>query len=153
MTETIGLEFVFEIRALIGAPLDGGKGRNGHRRVIPIMGGTVSGPRLNGIVVPGGADFELMRADGASAVEAHYALQADDGTPIYIVNKGIFSATEAVNARLDAGETVAPQDYYFRTVPVFDAPVGPHVWLADRVFVADCRFTPEQVTIRVFLVT
>ncbi|MWD26623.1 DUF3237 family protein [Aquicoccus sp. SCR17] len=149
----IALAFAFEIRATIGAALDGGPGRNGHRRIIPITGGTVEGPRLSGRVLPGGADYELVRADGNSVVEAHYALEAADGTPIYIRNVGLFVAPEDVIARLDAGEEVAPAEYYFRSAPVFDAPAGPHGWLADRIFVAECRFTPAEVAIRVHEVT
>lgn len=150
--DRIGIGFAFEIRARIDAPLDGGPGRNGRRRIIPILGGTVAGPRLHGRVLPG-ADYELIRPDGNSVVEAHYGIEASDGTPIYIRNKGLFVATPEVIARLDAGEAVGPDSYYFRSVPVFDAPDGPHGWLADRVFVAECRFTPEEVTIRVFEVT
>ncbi len=152
MTKDPTLEFAFEIRATIGAALDGGPGRDGHRRVIPITGGIVDGPRLKGRVVPGGADYERVRADGSSAVEAHYALEADDGTPIYIVNKGLFVAPASVIERVDAGQAVGDDEYYFRTAPVFDAPDGPHGWLSDRLFLATCRFTPAEVTIRVYTV-
>lgn len=148
----IGLAFAFEIRAEIAPPLDGGPGRNGQRRIIPITGGTVSGPRLSGRVLPG-ADYELIRADGNSVVEAHYGIEADDGTPIYIRNKGLFVGTPDVIARVDAGDPVDPSEYYFRAVPRFDAPDGPHGWLSDRVFVSTCRFTPDCVTIRVYEVT
>lgn len=153
MARDIGLQHVFDIRAGIGAPRDGGAGRNGHRRIIPITGGSVSGPRLTGRVIPGGADFELIRKDGNSVVEAHYALEADDGTPIYIRNTGLFVAPSKVIARMDAGKTVDPSEYYFRAAPVFDAPDGPHGWLADRLFVSACQFTNEEVTIRVYEVT
>ena len=149
----IGLDFAFEIRALIGEPADAGPGRLGHRRVIPITGGTVSGPRLTGEVVPGGADYELIRPDGNSVVEAHYALRAEDGTVIYVRNVGLYVAPAEVTARLDAGADVDPSGYYFRTAPVFDAPEGPHGWLADRLFVADAAFTAREVTIRVHVVT
>ena len=151
--DTIGLEFVFEITALIGVPLTGGAGRLGQRRIIPITGGTVRGPRLNGRVLPGGADYELIRPDGNSRLEAHYGIEAEDGTPIYIVNRGLYVAPASVTARLDAGEDVPPAEYYLRAAPVFDAPAGPHGWLSDHLFVSTCRFTPEAVTIRVFLVT
>lgn len=150
MADRIALAFAFDIRARIGAPLDGGPGRHGHRRVIPITGGTVEGPRLSGRVVPGGADYEVQRADGCSMVEAHYAIEADDGTPIYIRNEGLFVAPSEVIARVDAGETVAPEEYYFRTAPRFDAPDGPHGWLSDRLFVAEARFSPSEVVIRVY---
>lgn len=153
MDDLIGLAFAFEIRATIGAPLDGGPGRLGHRHVIPITGGTVDGPRLTGRVLPGGADYELIRPDGNSRVEAHYAIEAADGTPIYIRNEGLYVAPRDVTARLDAGDPVSPSDYYFRTTPTFDAPDGPHAWLSDRLFVATCRFTAQEVTIRVHEVT
>jgi hypothetical protein len=153
MPDMIGLSFAFEIRATIGTPKDGGPGRLGHRRIIPITGGTVRGPRLTGRVLPGGADFELVRPDGNSLVEAHYALEAEDGTPIYIVNKGLFVAPPDVTRRLDSGQEVAPDAYYFRAAPVFDAPDGPHGWLSDRLFVSHCRFRTEEVTISVHEVT
>ena len=149
MPDRIALRFAFEIRASIAPPVDGGKGRYGHRRIIPISGGTVRGPRLTGRVLPGGADYELQRADGNSQVEAHYVIEAEDGTPIYIRNTGLFIAGPETLARLDAGEEVAPEDYYFRTAPVFDAPDGPHGWLSDRLFVAETRFTHAEVTILV----
>lgn len=151
--DNIGLEFVFAITAQIGVPLTGGAGSLGQRRIIPITGGTVQGPRLNGRVLPGGADYELIRPDGNSRLEAHYGIEAEDGTPIYIVNRGLYVAPVEVTARLDAGEDVPPTDYYLRAAPVFDAPAGPHGWLSDHLFVSACRFTPEAVTIRVFRVT
>lgn len=151
--ENIGLDFAFEITALIGTPLTGGIGRLGQRRLIPITGGTVQGPRLRGRVLPGGADYELIRPDGNSRLEAHYGIEAEDGTPIYIVNRGLYVASADVTARLDAGENVPPAEYYLRAAPVFDAPSGPHGWLSDHLFVSTCRFTPQAVTIRVFLVT
>lgn len=153
MPDDIGFEHVFDIHVTIGEALEGGAGRHGHRRVIPITGGHVTGPRLTGRVVPGGADYELVRQDGCSLVEAHYALAATDGTPIYIVNKGIFHAPAEVIARVDAGDEVNPSDYYFRSTPVFDAPDGPHGWLSDRLFVANCTFRPTDVRISVHLVT
>ena len=151
-TDMIGLAFAFEIRAEIAPPHDGGPGRSGHRRIIPILGGTVAGPRLNGRVLPG-ADYELLRADGKSVVEALYGIEADVGTPIYIRNTGLFVAPPTVIARLDAGDPVDPEDYYFRAAPSFDAPDGPHGWLSDRLFISTCRFTPALVTIRVYEVT
>lgn len=54
--------------------------------------------------------------------------------------------------RLDRGEPVATNEYYFRCAPTFDAPPGPHAWLNDQLFVATCIFTAEAVTIRVFTV-
>lgn len=151
MTEKpeIGLEFAFEIIAEVGETMGGAPGRLGARRIVPITGGTVRGPKLDGRVVPGGADYAIVRPDGASIVTAHYVLEADDGTPIYIVNEGIRTATPEVIARLRAGEHVDPADYYFRSVPTFDAPEGRHGWLSDNIFVAHCARFGSRVRIRV----
>ena len=149
---TIGLSHAFDISAEIAPPISGGPGPNGERRITGITGGHVRGPRFSGRVVPGGADYEVIRPDGSSRVEAHYVLEADDGTPIYICNKGIYKAPQTVSDRLDRGEPVAQDEYYFRCTPVFDAPPGPHAWMNDHIFVATCIFTVEAVIIRVFTV-
>ncbi|MFZ1815314.1 MAG: DUF3237 domain-containing protein [Rhizobiaceae bacterium] len=148
----ISLEHVFDISAEIAQPITGGASRNGQRRIIAITGGTVSGPRLQGRVMPGGADYEFIRPDGTSRVEAHYVMEASDGSPIYICNKGIYAAPQPVSDRLDRGEAVGTDEYYFRCVPVFDAPPGPHEWLNDRIFVGSCIFSIDAVRISVFVV-
>ena len=144
------LEFAFEIRADIGPALRAGPGRLGSRLHIPISGGTVHGPRLNGRVLPGGSDWILMRPDGASIIEAHYTVQADDGTPIYVHNRGLRLSSAEVLARLQRGEAVAPEAMYFRSAPVFDAPDGPHGWLSDHLFVATLQRAGETIVVQVF---
>ena len=146
------LEFVFEIRAQVGAVLRGGAGRLGERLHIPITGGTVSGPRLSGRVVPGGSDWLLARPDGASVIDAHYTIVADDGTPIYVRNRGLRVSSADVLARLQQGQPVADDEMYFRSAPSFDAPDGPHGWLADHLFVACLARAGEVVRVQVFVV-
>jgi hypothetical protein len=147
-----GLDYAFSINVALGEPVFCGPGRNGERRVFPIAGGTVSGPLLNGKVMAGGADYALVRNDRCTCVTAHYMLQANDGTPIYIQNKGLFVAPEATIDRIDRGEILEPDQYYFRAAPVFDAPEGPHVWLSDRLFISTCIFRQADVIIDVFVV-
>jgi hypothetical protein len=146
------LEHVFEIRAQIGTVLRGGAGRQGERQHIPIIGGTVRGPRLNGRIVPGGSDWVLSRPDGASIIDAHYTVVADDGTPIYVHNRGLRVSSAEVLERLRRGDAVAPHEMYFRSTPVFDAPEGPHGWLADHVFVASLARQGPDVVVQVYLV-
>ena len=146
------LEFVFEIRAQIGTVLRAGPGSSGERQHIPITGGTVSGPRLQGRILPGGSDWALVRADGATAVDAHYTVQADDGTLIYVHNRGLRVSSAQVLERLRRGDAVATHELYFRSTPVFDAPAGPHAWLADHVFVATLARVSDGVQVEVFVV-
>lgn len=139
------LEHVFDIEVLFGAdrtifgPLPGG----GHQGYTPPISGTISGPRLNGTVVPNsGADYALVRDDGTIELNAHYLLQADDGTMIYIRNKGYLVRPAA------AGE----QPGYFRLTPYFRVPAGPHDWLSRTVIVGggERRTDPDRTLFRYY---
>ena len=144
------LTFVFAAYVDIGVPQEIGDTTGGRRRVIPITGGRVEGPRLTAEVVPGGADWQLVRSDGTVELVARYSLRAADGTLISVVNRGLRRAPPAVLARLAAGEAVDPALYYFRATPSFTVAPGPHGWLADSVFVATGERQAKQVVIRVF---
>lgn len=152
---TPALEHVFTIVAQIAKPVSGGRSGVGERLHIPILAGAVTGPRLNGTIMPGGSDWPLIRPDGTSEIEATYTVVADDGTPILVRNSGLRVSAPDVLARLRAGEAVRPDEYYFRSSPRFDAPDGPHAWLRDRVFVASLAPTPAagRITIDVYAVT
>lgn len=150
MTPT--LEFAFEVEAKVGAPLELGQAPLGRRRVIPIESGVVRGPRLNGVVLPGGADWQIIRADGVAQIEARYTLRAEDGALISVVNAGLRHAPPEIMQRLIAGQPVDPNSYYFRTSPVFEVAAGPHEWLTRSIFVGVGIRNPADVRIRVFAV-
>lgn len=106
------------------------------RGFVSVAGGEVSGPRLSGKVVPlSGGDWPRMWDSGLIEFEAHYVLEADDGTPIYIHNRGIAWSSPDVTARIEAGEAVDPNESYCRITPRFEAPAGPHDWLNRTIFV------------------
>jgi hypothetical protein len=121
----------------------------GGRVYVPPAGGDVSGPRLQGRVVPySGADYARGRADFAGELNAHYLLEAADGTPIYINNRGFLYGRDADGrpvpnrAQQQSQTDVAPggatrwpimDDTYFILTPVFDCPIGPHDWLTRYV--------------------
>jgi hypothetical protein len=143
------LAFAFELVAQVGSPLQVGQTPRGRRRVVPILGGSFSGPRLRGRVLPG-ADWQFERGDGVLEAEARYELQLDDGTVVSVVNRGIRRAPAEVMQRLAAGEPVEPESYYFRTTPSFEAPAGPHEWLNGSLFLASGERRPDTVLLRVF---
>ena len=98
---------------------DLGNTPHGHRRIIPITGGSFEGPAIKGTVEPGGADWQIIRADNVAELNAQYTLKTDDGALIYITNKGYRHGPPAVLQRLAKGEAVDPKEYYFRAVPFF----------------------------------
>ncbi len=146
------LEFAFEAAVSVAPRISLGQMWGGERRVIPITGGVVSGPMLAGTVVPGGADWQRVQPDGLIDLTARYTIAAVDGTLIGVVNRGLRHGPPEVLARLAAGEAVDPALVYFRTTPVFEAPAGPHEWLARHIFVATGQRHPDGVLIRFFVV-
>ncbi|WP_180862889.1 DUF3237 domain-containing protein [Cupriavidus pauculus] len=159
-TSTIALpklEPVADFSLQVAAPTEVGVTPLGQRRVIPILSGTVRGPRLNGRILPGGADFQLIRhGDGSDVttadIEARYVLETDDGAHIYIVNAGVRSGSAAVIARLNRGEQVDPSEVYFRTAPHFETAAPQYRWLMQHLFVAAGARYPDRVELRYFLV-
>ena len=146
------LEHVFDVEVHFGAdrtvvgPLPGG-GRLGFT---PAIGGTISGPRLSGSVVPhSGADFPIVREDGVIELNAHYLLRAEDGTLIYIMNKGYLIPGGETGERNAQGMV---QPAYFRLTPYFRVPAGPHDWLARTCIVggAERRKDPDRSLFRYY---
>ncbi|WP_243060074.1 DUF3237 family protein [Nocardioides sp. SR21] len=129
------LAFAFEARVDIAPSEHIGHAGSAPVGMTPITGGTVSGPRLNGTVVPGGGDWAIARPGVAVDLDARYLIRADDGALIDIVNRGFWVASDEVNERAEAGEPVDPSEYYFRTQPVFRTDAPQHTWLTHTVFV------------------
>ena len=110
--------------------------KNFTRGFVALVGGIVTGPRLSGQVVPySGGDWPRIWESGLVEFEAHYMLEADDGTPIYIHNQGIAYSAPDILAKLEAGETIDPADNYCHITPRFEAPAGQHDWLNRTIFV------------------
>jgi hypothetical protein len=145
-------EFVAQADVEVGPPLVVGAGPTGERRIVPILGGRVAGPRLSGAVLPGGADFQLIRADGVAEIEARYTLRLDDGALVYVVNRGLRRAAPEDLARLLRGEPVPPERVYFRTSPAFETAAPAHAWLTQGLFLGYGERHPDSVRIRIFAV-
>jgi len=143
---------VLDARVLVGPAHELGEIGGGRRRVVPIIGGNVEGPRLKAEVLPGGADWQTIFPDGRTEVLARYTLQASDGASIGIVNRGVRRGPADVIRRLTSGEIVEPNEYYFRTAPVFEVAAGAHAWLLDYVFVGAGVRRPDCVLIKIYAV-
>ncbi|HEY6135745.1 MAG TPA: DUF3237 domain-containing protein [Rubrivivax sp.] len=118
---------IAQVRCAVGDVLTLGTGPHGERRVVPLLGGTVQGPELNGEIVPGGADWQTLRADGVLDIGAHYAIRSTDGALIEVQSNGLRHGAPSVMARLARGEAVDPAEYYFRTLMRFTT--GHPAWL------------------------
>ena len=144
------LKHVCDIEVDVGPIRDLGMTPHGRRRIITIHGGRAHGPRLEAVVIPGGADWQYVRSDGVVELEARYALRTSDGTEIAITNRGLRRAPAAVMERILRGEPVDARNVYFRTVPVFEAPAGPYGWLNQSVFIATAERLSNKVHLSIF---
>jgi hypothetical protein len=144
------LTFAFELRALVGAPLEIGEVPHGRRRIVEILGGTVKGPGFSAKVLPGGADWQLIQPDGFSELDTRYTLETDQGQRVYVQNAGIRHASPDVMQKLLAGEIVDPKLVYFRTVPKFETAAPELQWLARSVFVGIGERFPTEVVVRFY---
>ena len=135
------LEFVFRIKMLLGirqklGPLPTG----GLRGFVSAAGGTIEGPRLQGkVVANSGGDWAMYRPDHAVTFNARYMLEADDGTQIYMQNRGYRHAPPETAARMEALEPVDPTMYYMRVAPTFETPAGKHDWLMRTIIVGSAQ--------------
>jgi uncharacterized protein DUF3237 len=145
------LEHVFDVRIdfherHVFGPVSGGA-KQGY---VSVKSGVVEGPRLNGKVLDySGADWALVRPDGVVELNAHYMLQADDGTLIYIRNLGYVYGAAPV-----APGQAAPRSSYFRCTPYFRAPEGPHDWLNRTVIIGggERKANPDHSVFRYYAV-
>ena len=144
------LQLLYTSRIDIAAPLEVGRTPHGKRRVINITGGTFSGPRLSGRILPGGADWQVIRSDGIAELDARYTLETADGALIYISNWGLRHGPPGVIARLSAGDKVDPGEYYFRTTPVFETGAADYAWLNGIIAVAVGERRADAVIITVY---
>lgn len=144
------LRHLCDIAAELGAPMELGEGRGGKRRIIPIVGGTVSGTRLNGKVLNLGADWQTIFPGGAAELDTRYSMQTDDGALIDIRNFGYRHGPDDVIARLGCGEQVDPSLYYMRTHPRFETGDPRYTWLNAVICVGTGAREASSVRISVF---
>ena len=122
-------EPIFRVHAELADILQFGKTPYGERRVINILGGRVEGPKLKGRILPGGADWQFVRGDGALHVEARYTIESDQGAHILVSSDGVRHGPPDILTKLAKGEAVDPSLYYFRTVMRFETAAPALDWL------------------------
>lgn len=122
-------EFAYEARVLIDPDRITIEGTpHGTRRIIRILGGLFEGPAIRGKVLEGGADWQILRADGVNELDARYTMLTDDGVPIHVRNRVISRPDPASTDPFSPG-------FYRRSVLSYEVPVGcAYEWLNQYVF-------------------
>jgi hypothetical protein len=101
----------------------------GKRRIIPITGGSIKGPLLNGEILNNGADWQVVAPDGLAFIDTRYLLKMDDGELVYLQTRGLRYGPPDVMADVAKGKLVDPGKYYFRLYMTFETASKKYAWL------------------------
>lgn len=146
------LEFLARFHVTVGPAQDFGHTPWGGRRVIDITGGHFDGPNLRGQIIPGGADWQLIRSDGSTTIDTRYSLRTDDGANIHIRTSGYRAGDPAVLDALLTGADVDPHDYYFRITATFETSAPAYAWLNNVVGIGSGARTADTVVYDAYVV-
>lgn len=144
---------IYRLEAVLGQPLDLGEITQGHRRIVPLTGGTFSGPRLSGTLLAGAsADWQIVLPDGTALGDIRYTLRTDAGELLYVQSRGVRHGSAEVLARLGRGEDVDAGEYTFRTTTQIETAAPGLDWLNKGIFVSVGGRQPEGVVYETYLV-
>ncbi len=150
------LDAVFDLHLQLGKPTDiGSVGPAGMRRIVPVAGGTLEGPGIpGGVALKGkiqpGADYQIIRTDGVTELDAHYVVRLETGDLIYINNRGMRHGPADVLARLNAGERIDQSKIYFRSIISIETAAKSLDWMNKSIFVCIGERQPNEAVIHVY---
>ena len=146
------LEHFCDLNVLLGEPIELGTGATGRRRIIPIVGGSVSGPCLEGKIINLGADWQTIFGDGTAHLDTRYAIETHDGATIEIINRGLRHGPPEVIAAIAAGDEVDASTYYMRTHAILESGDERYNWVNNHLFVGSGARNQSSVDMRLFVV-
>jgi hypothetical protein len=142
-----GLEFLFSLTAEVGEVITMGPAPLGERRVVQITGGRFEGPQMRGEVLAG-ADWQIVRDDGAIELDARYAIKEARGGIVQVVSQGMRHGPPEILARLARGENVPGDQYFFRTIMRFETGASELAFLNTTIAVATAERKARQVELQ-----
>jgi hypothetical protein len=148
------LALVYRLEATVGPPQDLGTIAQGHRRSVPLTGGTFTGPDITGTLLPGAsADWQVVLADGTALGDIRYTLQTDAGELLYVQSHSVRHGSADVLARLARGDDVDAGEYTFRTSTQIETAAPSLDWLNKGVFISVGGRQPGGVIYETYLVS
>lgn len=146
------LEYFCELTVKLDPIREMGRGRAGRRRIIPIVGGTVTGPGIEGRILDLGADWQTVFEDGVAELDTRYAFETADGALIEIINFGYRHGPPEVIERLARGEAVDGAEYYMRTQARLETGDPRYAWVNRTVFVGSGVRKADTVVVALYAV-
>lgn len=145
------LDFEFDVTVELG-PLEDHRGTSaGQRRVVPILGGRLTGA-VEAEIIRGGADWQIVRPDGSIEIDSRYSARTDRGDHLLLHARGLRTGAPDVLERLRLGEDVDPGAYCFRTTVEIETAASALAHLQRSLFVAVARRQADAVQYRAYRV-
>ncbi len=141
---------LFVMRLVVPKVISVGATPGAFRRLGVVSGGTLEGERLSGEVLDGGNDWQDLRDDRATTLDVRLALKTNDGALIAMSYRGVRHGPADVLARIDSGEAVDPESYYFRISPMFETASERYDWLNRIVAIGVGHRLPQGPVYSVF---
>ncbi len=149
MTTSLDARHLFDVTFLVAPSIDLRDQAGVGRLIVPAIGGTFTGERMRGTVLPVGADWLIMGKE-YNRIDVRVCLRTDDGADILMTYQGVHNVGQNIRSRLAAGEDVDPSDYYFRAAPLFETTDPRYTWLTGLLSVSYGIRTRDNVQYRVF---
>jgi muconolactone delta-isomerase len=144
---------LYQLDATLGEPVDLGDSGRGRRRIVPLTGGTFTGPTISGKLLSGAsADWQTVLPDGTAIADVRYTLVTSDGDMLYVQARGTRHGSADVLSRLARGENVDASEYMFRTHTEIETAAPELDWLNKGVFVSVGGRQPSGVVYETYLV-
>ncbi|AXL13156.1 DUF3237 domain-containing protein [Microbacterium foliorum] len=147
-----GLEFAFDVTVDLGPLEDHLATSVGHRRVVPILGGRVTGG-VEAEILPGGADWQIVRPDGTIEIDGRYSARTAEGDLLLLHARGLRTGTADILERLGRGDEVAPESYYFRTTVQIETAAPKLAHLQRALFLSAAQRQANAVRYRAYRVS
>ena len=143
-------EYLMNLSVDVGNVVSMGPGPVGERRVVGILGGSFEGSGLRGEVLPGGADWQIVRSDGVLDLDARYALREQAGGVVRVLSQGYRHGPAEVLEALGRGEDVDPSKYFFRTIMRFETGAPYLEWLNRTIAIATAKRETQRVLLSAY---
>ncbi|MEH6542509.1 MAG: DUF3237 domain-containing protein [Porticoccaceae bacterium] len=144
------LKPLLTMHADLKPPVDVGPGPYGNRMIFDVIGGTFTGDKLRGTLLPSGGDWILIDEQGVGKLDVRITLQTEDGALLYVQYHGVLAMNEAVNVAIGGGKAMDFGDTYFMTQPRVETGDERYRWLNDIVAVAEGRVVDHAVEYKVY---
>jgi hypothetical protein len=147
------LNLIYRLEASVGDPEDVGEISSGRRRIVPLTGGTFSGPELHGTLLSGAsADWQIILPDGTALGDVRYTLKTERGDVLYVQSQSVRHGSATVLEKLGRGEDVDAGEYTFRGAVKIETGADSLDWLNKGIFISVGGRQPGGVIYEVYLV-